>query len=349
MNIPHPPEYVLGIDLGSNSLGWALIAREEGQPKSLLRAGVRVFEAATEGDRESGQEESRNKARREARMHRRQLWRRARRLKKIFNLLQRLGLLPAVAPVSPPADGGHRPPLQTPEERQDFLNALDKAVLASPWFAAKKASGIYPEPEQTLPYILRATALDEPLEPYLLGRALYHLAQRRGFLSTRRRAKGAKKEDDEGAVKKGISELRQKMQETKARTLGEYFSRIPPSEVRIRGRWTGRAMYEEEFHAIWNAQAKHQPALLTEERKKLLYRALFYQRPLKDQPELIGHCELEPGERRAPAYLLVSQRFRLLQTVNNLKVLPPGEPERDLTPSDRAKLVEALDSEATVL
>ena len=34
---------------------------------------------------------------REARLHRRQLWRRARRLKKVFRLLQSYGLLPPVA------------------------------------------------------------------------------------------------------------------------------------------------------------------------------------------------------------------------------------------------------------
>jgi hypothetical protein len=112
--------FVLGIDLGSNSLGWAMIGLEDGKPAKLLRAGVRVFEAGTEGDIESGQEESRNKARREARMHRRQLWRRARRLKKVFKLLQSYGLLPAVPPpfrAAPafvalafrPADGGLKP------------------------------------------------------------------------------------------------------------------------------------------------------------------------------------------------------------------------------------------------
>jgi CRISPR-associated endonuclease Csn1 len=339
-------DFVLGIDLGSNSLGWAMIGLQDGQPAKLLRAGVRVFEAGMDGDIESGQEESRNLKRREARLHRRQLWRRARRLTKVFKLLQSYGLLPPVAPPfraapADSADGGLKP-TATPEQRQDSLNELDRQILASVWFAAKKASGGYPEPEQTLPYILRAAALDEHLEPHCLGRALYHLAQRRGFLSTRKKAKAAK-EEEESVVKQGISELRQKMAEAGARTLGEFFARIPPSEERIRDRWTARAMYEEEFQQIWNAQAKFHPELLTDERKKLLFQAIFYQRPLKDQPELIGHCELEPEERRTPAYLLVSQHFRLLQTVNNLTILPPGEPEKELTPADRAKLIEALE------
>jgi len=345
MNTPPPPEYVLGIDLGSNSLGWAMIGLEDGKPAKLLRAGVRVFEAATEGDRESGQEESRNKARREARLHRRQLWRRARRLKKVFNLLQRFGLLPPVAAVSPPADGGHRPPPRTAQQRQDFLNELDKQILASPWFAAKKISGVYPEPEQTLPYILRAAALDEPLEPYFLGRALYHLAQRRGFLSNRKAA--PKKDEKLGEVKKGINNLLDAMKAKGSRTLGEYFARhVSPSEERIRGprRWTSRKeMYEPEFDQIWRAQAVHHPSILTAEREKELRKAIFFQRPTWFDPGTIGRCELEPEERRAPMYLLLAQRFRLLQTVNNLKVLEPGKLAYELTPNDRAKLVGELD------
>jgi len=86
-----------------------------------------------------------------------------------------------------------------------------------------------------MPYVLRAAALDEKLEPHYLGRALYHLGQRRGFLSNRK--KPMKKGEDEGEVKASIAELRQKMQESGARTLGEYFARINPFKLRIRQRW----------------------------------------------------------------------------------------------------------------
>jgi CRISPR-associated endonuclease Csn1 len=340
-------DYILGIDLGSNSLGWALIARQNGEPKGLIRAGVRVFEAATEGDRESGHEESRNKTRREARLHRRQLWRLARRLTKVFNLLQQYGLLPRpVAPASPPAnpDGGHRPPLQpfTPGDRQNLINGLDKQILTSPWFAAKKASGLYPESEQVMPYILRAAALDEPLDPYFLGRALYHLAQRRGFLSNRKAA--PKKDEKPGEVDKGINELRDGMAQTGARTLGEYFARLDPFVRRIRQRWTHRDMYKDEFNRIWEAQAAYHAEILTTDRRQELFRAVLYQRPLKFPRSLVGHCELEPEEPRAPRYLFIAQRFRLLQVVNNLKVELDGA-ERLLNAEEREKLIETLELE----
>ena len=307
-----PPDYLLGLDLGTNSLGWAMIRLVDGEPAGLIRAGVRVFEAGMEGDIESGREESRNKARREARLHRRQLWRRRRRLVKVAHALQRFGLLPrrqetnSVEPgVEPPfraASGdaglkpGSTPPREalTPEQRQDLINHLDETIRESEWFKAKGTSGKFPEPAQTLPYILRAAALDEKLEPHFLGRALYHLAQRRGFWSNRKAA--LKKDEDEGAVKEGIAELRQKMDAANARTLGEYFAQLVPSEERIRSRWTARDMYEREFDAIWAAQAAQLSELLTEERKKELRKVIFHQRPLWFDPTQ-PHRASQGGER----------------------------------------------------
>jgi CRISPR-associated endonuclease Csn1 len=321
-----PSDYILGIDLGSNSIGWAMIGLSQGKPVGLTRAGVRVFDAGMEGDLESGREESRNVARRDARMQRRQMARRARRLTKIFHILQRIGLLP-------PAD------LKTPEQRQEFVNQLDSNIIASDWFKTKRAANNIGEIDQVMPYLLRAAALDEPLEPYYLGRALSHLGQRRGFLSNRK--KPMKKGEDEGVVKESIADLRQKIQESGARTLGEYFLHLNPFERRIRQRWTHRDMYEGEFEKIWEAQAAHHPVLLTPERKKELKRAIFYQRPLRFPRELVGHCELEPEEIRAPRHYFIAQRFRLLQSLNNLRVAMPGEPERDLTQEERT----ILDSE----
>ncbi len=333
-----PQEYILGIDLGSNSLGWAIVGLIDGEPAQLVRAGARVFEAGMDGDLSSGREESRNLKRREARSHRRLLWRRRRRLTKLFNLLSRSGLLPAVQGVPSAASGNHHPPL-TPDQLQDYFNNLDREIVSSPWFKSKASA--FPEPEHTMPYILRASALDEPLEPSFLGRAIYHLAQRRGFLSNRKQA--AKKNDDEGAVKEGIADLRKAMLETHARSLGEYFSRLDPSAERIRRRWTARDMYEQEFNAIWEAQAAHHPDLLTPERKKQIHDAIFFQRPLWFDRNTIGKCELEPGKHRAARSSFVAQRFRLLQVVNNLRLQLPDRTERSLTREERAELVQELE------
>lgn len=57
------PPYVLGLDLGSASLGWALIALDKQRnPCGLLRAGVRLFQSGVEGSTfeiEQGKDKSR--------------------------------------------------------------------------------------------------------------------------------------------------------------------------------------------------------------------------------------------------------------------------------------------------
>lgn len=321
---PLPKDYILGIDLGSNSLGWAVIEQADGQPTGLARVGVRIFEAAMDGNLAEGREESKNRMRREARLHRRQLWRKARRLHKLFNLLQRFALLPDTI-------------CNTPDQRQDLLNALDDSIRQSAWFAGKRATGQFPEPDHVLPYIIRASALDEAIEPHMIGRAIYHLAQRRGFLSNRRQVR-PQADEDEGQVKQGISELRAAMAANGARTLGEHFARSSPSERRIRKQWTARDMYLDEFAKICDSQAGFHPGLVTADRRTALFHAIFDQRPLKFDKNSIGRCELEPSHRRAPAHLLLSQRFRLLDKVNNLLV--DGTP---LVQPDREKLVRELE------
>jgi len=312
-------EYRLGIDLGSGSIGWAAIAETHGQPAGILAMGVRCFEAGVLGDVEQGKDESRGTARREARGPRRLTWRRQYRLRKVFRLLQRMDLLPAST------DDSH-------DERNRVLAELD-AKLRRGLPAGDARAG-----HQKLPYLLRARALKRKLSRHELGRALYHLAQRRGFLSN---LKAAKEDEDLGKVKKGISELQALMDQAGAETLGQYLASLDPEESRIRGRYTARAMYEREFERIWSAQAAHH-ADLTDERKEQLHHAIFHQRKLKSQRGLVGRCELEPEKRRAPAACLEFQQFRILQKVNDLEVIEPGGECRPLSAEERSKLLEEM-------
>src|SRR5262249_43460508 len=80
---------------------------------------------------------------------------------------------------------------------------------------------------------LRAQALDRALPAHHVGRALFHLNQRRGFLSNR---KAEKKEDDKGAIKQAASRLKEAMAAEKARTLGEFLWRRPQHRAPVRAR-----------------------------------------------------------------------------------------------------------------
>lgn len=313
----------LGLDVGSNSVGWALIDEAEGH---LLAIGVRVFPEGVERDT-SGAEHSKNEQRRMARGHRRQLARRARR-----------------------------------------KAALWRALIEEGWWDETAPATLI----ETDPYALRAKGLDEPLTLAEFGRVLMHLNQRRGFLSDRKADRGKRKENSE--TLQAISDLETRIQESGARTLGEYLHRermrtgADGMPDRVRNQHTRRSMFEQEFDKLWESQQRFHPDVLTDQLKygrhgkqayprdplplkrrksnSLLqefgfHGLLFFQRSLYWPKSVIGRCELT-GEKRCERADRAAQRFRMLNEVNNLRVIPQkGEP-RDLTPTERDKLIRHL-------
>lgn len=311
----------LGLDIGTNSVGWSLIEfNKSGSPQVLIATGSHIFESVLmQSDIKEGKGETKAVERRNARQLRRQYERRRQRKNRIYNLLVRNSLLPK-------------------GEKKKVLPELDKAIRIK-FFPLAKA---IPAVEHSMPYFLRKIALDDKLELHELGRAIYHLAQRRGYLSNR---KADKKDDNgEGKVQGGINELNKQISDNGARTLGEYFSMLDPEKERIRQRYTQRQMYIDEFNLIWESQKKHYPKLLTDTLKKDAKNAIFYQRPLRSVKHLIGECSLEKGEKKAPYYRYEAQRFRTLQMVNNLDVTIKSSGEiRKLSGEERGTLLKELE------
>lgn len=354
-------DYVLGLDLGTRSLGWAVVTADK---KQLKRIGVRVFDAGANPARfAEGRPDSSNTAeRRRARLQRRQIRRRAARHAELFALLQFKGLLPG--PITGKRTGAalrheilHGPP-------HGGERGLDQQLQArvSSWYPGEST----PQVDHLMPYLLRARALDHRLEREELGRALYSLGQRRGYWSNRKAARLAEMdaaqespvpekktkpktqtrpdaEEKKREVLEGIANLERRMKEKDARTLAEYFAKWDPRErPRIRTEYTARDMFQQEFEKIWAKQAEFHEILRDERFKQRVYRLLFYQRSVATNKHLIGHCRLEPSERRAPMSCLEAQRFRLLQKVNDTTVIE-GLTERELTHEEKQKLAEELE------
>lgn len=288
----------LGLDVGTNSIGWALIDTDAGR---IIDLGSRIFSDGR--DPKSGA--SLAVDRRDARAARRRRDRYLGRRSAFLEGLVRHGLMP---------------------------EAADEARL----LAAKD------------PYVLRARALDEPLTPHEIGRALFHLNQRRGFKSNRKAERG-RKENEDGKIESGAKALDAAMAEAGARTLGEFLNGRTTRRVRMGGEsqiydfYPQRRHVEAEFAALWAAQAPHHPALLTEAARADLHRILFFQRDLKDQE--VGFCTFagwngvpEDERRLAKAHPLFQER-RLYEEVNALKIVSPGAQDRDLTPDQRDKLI----------
>lgn len=357
-------KYTLGLDLGSSSLGWALIELDaDDNPLCLMNAGVRIFDPGVVGGEteiEKGRDKSKASERRLARQRRKQTYRKSLRQKQLFRLLQEHGLLPL-------AENAQIQNFSA--QRHEILNGLDRQ-LATAWRGKELVPGSDMDlADQSLVYLLRRNAVENQLRPFEIGRILYHLAQRRGYRTNRLDAddaispeeietpestEGARKRIKKpaessgktlGEVAKGISSLRTDMEAKGTRYIGSYFALVNPHEKRIRHRWTERAMFVEEFTAIWNKQKKFYPELLTDALEAKIRYWLFFQRPLASANHLIGFCELEKGERRAPWATLESQRFRLLQRVNDLRVLERGIPnERPLRREERDRILDYLET-----
>ena len=315
-----PENYVLGLDIGASSIGWACLRLRNGRPCGVLATGVRLFNAGMSGnstDFERGREESNAVARRKARLARRQFHRRASRRWEVFQLLHNSGLLPP----------------ERVEGRSGvsaFVARLDKSL------AKKYCPQGDHRSAQLLVYRIRARAARQPVELFALGRALLHLAQRRGFNSNLR---GTPKDDEEtGTVKPAIQSLKAELEKADV-TLGEYFANQNPFDKQllkgVRKRWTGREMFLQEFERIWQTQAPHHPQQLSEELRKKLRKAIFFQRPLRSAKGLVGKCSLEPKRRRLAAAHPLAQEVRMLQFVNHVRVKERGHVDRPLDDAER--------------
>lgn len=313
---------ILGLDLGTNSIGWALI---DDTHNKILGVGSRIFPMGVENLGDGDGEISKNASRTGARGVRRQFFRRRLRKKILLKALSENKMCPMVA-----------------NDFEDWKKTKEfpSEKLAN-WFALN-------------PYELRQKALKEKLPLEEIGRIFYHLIQRRGFLSNSR--KGG---SDDGAIFKGnpkegkigITETQESIQD---KTLGSYLFEIYPKEnqpfqdglERIRNRYTTRKMYVDEFELIWNKQAQFH-SNLNEDLKTLLggrkldgYKEdgiLFHQRPLRSQKHLVGNCSFEPTKTKCPISAIPFEQFRVWQWVNTVEYNG-----KKISQEEKQKIVEFL-------
>ena len=295
-------ERVLGLDLGTNSIGWAVIGRNEDDTCMLIDRGVHVFQDGVAHDK-SGEKPA-VQERTAARASRRHYFRRRLRKVELLKVLVREGLCPRLSD----------------EDLRKWQN--EKVYPLDEEFMRWQRS--YSEPDRN-PYHDRYRSLTEKLDlaevndRYVLGRALYHINQRRGFLSNR---KDAADDVENGMVKEGINLLTEEMTKTGDRYLGEYFYHLFQKGEKIRCKYTAREEhYKAEFDAICERQG------LSTRLKADLERAIFFQRPLRSQKGNVGTCSFEKGKPRCPISHPRYEEFRMLQFLNSVRVQRPFEIE----------------------
>lgn len=309
-------KYRLGIDVGTNSLGWAALGLDDHEvPICLVDAGARIFSEGRDAKTKSTLKASRT----EKRSARRRRDRFLQRQKFLISELVEFKLFPADI-----------------DERKQ-LEAQD-------------------------PYALRHRGLLEKLDLHQIGRALFHLNQRRGFKSNR---KDKSEESTSGVVSKSVRALLQEMKLMAAELSEDDFKALSKEEkkalrveeatnrklaienlaaqpnvsfgsflhqrrqkgqtVRARRQADGklydvyptRELLEDEFTKILAKQAAYYPDVITPEVRERLRIIIFTQRELKEQKR--GLCSFYAEEKRTFRCMPGFQRYRMVQDLHALE------------------------------
>jgi CRISPR-associated endonuclease Csn1 len=170
---------ILGLDLGTNSIGWAIVEQEKSEKEfTLIDKGVRIFTEGVNIEAKTSSESSKAAQRRDYRSARKLKYRRK---------LRKLELLKVLS------DNDLCPYLSTEELKLwRYKKIYPKNDEFRIWLYTDNQDNEEERKNQIKnPYNFRFRASTEKLhlnfkqDKYLLGRAFYHIAQRRGFLSNR--------------------------------------------------------------------------------------------------------------------------------------------------------------------
>ncbi len=180
--------------------------------------------------------------------------------------------------------------------------------------------------------------LSKEIDRFKLGRALYHIAQRRGFKSSRKGADDVKEKEisDVDIVDLQYSEKKKNkviaekyLEYPEAKTIGWLFALLENDGIRIRENIAQHAIrenYKDEIKYIFEFQGiEFESSLyskLVETGKNKNDGSIFYKRPLRSQKGLIGKCTLETNKYRAPISHPAFETFRAWSFLNNLSYKP---------------------------
>ncbi|WP_348825222.1 type II CRISPR RNA-guided endonuclease Cas9 [Flavobacterium aestuarii] len=400
---------ILGLDLGTNSIGWAIVEKD-GNDFSLVDKGVRIFSEGVKS--EKGIESSRAAERTGYRSARKIKYRRKLRKYETLKILSINGMCPLSV-----------------EEVEEWKKSGFKKYPLNPEFLKWLRTD---EDQNINPYYFRDRASKQKVALFELGRAFYHIAQRRGFLSNRldQSAEGVfeehnpqiqsliedlddsklildelknyyvdkgiieeaekgvfkkdldegekklkslynslvgiikknendiikckeeliarlNKKEDLGKVKGKIKDISQAMLDGNFKTLGQYFFSLY-NKGKIRNQYTSREEhYLEEFITICKVQGINgidDDEKLPEKKftglTKDLYKAIFFQRPLKSQKGLIGKCSFEKSKSRCAVSHPDFEEYRMWTYLNTIKIGTQSEKKmRFLTQEEKLKLV----------
>ncbi len=309
--------YRLGLDVGTNSLGWSVLELDDdGSPFKISAAGVRIF---ADG-REPKSKSTLQATRREARSARRRRDRYIQRRSKLLNQLIKHGLFPEDREVQLQLQNLNPLELRAKavQDKEIPLHEFGRALFHLNQRRGFKSSRKDRSEETTSGMVANSKRkLLEQME--LIGPALSK--EEYSELSREERRDANKRESDN--LKLALDKLNQEESLTFGSFLYELHKQGKPTRARPNSEsglyevYPTREILEDEFHKMWKSQSRFHQSVLNEELRELFKEIIFFQRPLKPQP--IGQCSYMPEEKRAYRAMPSFQRYRILQEVNSLE------------------------------
>lgn len=286
---------VLGLDLGTNSIGWAIRDKNK-DGNQIIDTNVLVFPQGV--GEEKGVEFSLASERAKHRASRKLYKRRKKRKNDLLKLLI----------------------------DNDYCPLTNDELLI--WSLYKKGRVMkYPTKNQEFsewlkinPYEVRAKAVNGLVSKFEIGRALYHMCQRRGF-------KSGRKDADAGKDLEQFKKEQAILEQNGFKTLGEYYFDLLKKNKKVRKTKfsaddqevnSSRISYVEEFNILMKTQ--NIPIDLADK----FFDAIFFQRPLKSQKSSVGKCTLEKTKPRCPVSHPLFEEFRMFQYLNSIKLKERG-------------------------
>ena len=315
----------LGLDLGSSSLGWAILDIDESK---IIKQGVITFDTGML--KTQGGYTSPTRDRRITRSGRNLI--RARKYRKwsLLKILIKHDFVPL-----------------NEEELNDWSKYEKGKIRKFPsntrflkWLACDFSYQQNGKKYKN-PYELRVKAIDEKLTKHELGRALYHLIQRRGYKDiggqdddTKKQLERRSKEGLDSAIKEN-------------RTLAEALQKdFLQKNKKARTQYPYRYEYENELEVICKQQGysidKDNKGNYQDGLVEKLWKAIIWQRPLRTQKGNIGKCTFEPSRQRCPISHPIFEVFRAWQYINTIKYFDQDDNKQPLPIEHKRELFDFL-------
>ena len=302
---PNPLNYILGLDIGIASVGWAMVEIDDKEnPVRLIDLGVRVFERAEvpkTGD-------SLAAARRLARSVRRLTRRRAHRLLRARRLLKHEGVL---KPEDFDENGFIKLLPNTPWQLR--ATALDRRLAPLEWAAVLlhlvKHRGYLSQRKN------EGETADKELGALLKGVADNTHALQAGDFRTPAELALNKFEKESGHIRN---------------QRGDYSHTFSRKDL------------QAELVLLFEKQKEFGNPYVSDDLKNGIENLLMTQRPALSGDaiqKMLGHCIFEPAEPKAAKNTYTAERFIWLTKLNNLRILNQGN-ERPLTDAERTTLMD---------